>query len=93
MTASKAAMEMAEQQILVLHGWLNFDPHEAKRYASMIAAAIDADPGKCRLVEALEAMLDIYGELHALHDFGECDATLAARAALRDWQTGEEGER
>lgn len=30
----------------------------------------------------LEAMLNVYAELHALYDLGDCDATIAARTAI-----------
>lgn len=33
-------------------------------------------------VEALDELLDAYGEAHALYDLGECDGSLKARAVL-----------
>lgn len=43
--------------------------------ADLIAAAPD-------LLAALKGMLDIYGELHAQFDVGDCQQTLDARAAI-----------
>lgn len=50
--------------------------------ARLIAAAPD-------LLEACELLLATYGELHALHDLGECEASVKARAALSK-ATGEQ---
>ncbi len=65
-----------------------------QQYAEMICAAVNtcrslnpADPLAAAnalpgVVAALEAMMLVYEELHALYDLGDCDATVQARQAL-----------
>lgn len=49
--------------------------YEQEANARLIAAAPD-------LLKACKALLDVYGELHALYDIGDCDASDAARIAI-----------
>lgn len=54
---------------------VHFSKEERDANMHLLSAAPD-------LLNALSAMLVNYGYLHALHDLGDCQATIDARAAL-----------
>jgi hypothetical protein len=59
-----------------------FHPADAELIVKAVNEREELLARAAKLEAALRGMLDVYEELHALHDLGDCDATVAARAAL-----------
>ena len=59
------------------------DKAENMATAHLIALAPALKDRVLELEAALIGMLDAYGELHALYDIGDCNASIIARAALK----------
>lgn len=79
--------------LLHKHGKGETDEHDGEKIDEMVERIVaERDPLRAeverltaeveRLRECLQSMLDAYEELHAKYDLGDCEATIAARAAM-----------
>lgn len=70
--ADGAAVVVADSGLAFASG---YEAPERVANARLISSAPE-------LLEACELLLATYGELHALHDLGECEGSVKARAAI-----------
>jgi hypothetical protein len=79
--AYKRHITADSEQTVLIGGTNAFDVGFAAADAN-ISLIVKAVNNFDAMKEALELLLDAYGEAHALHDLGECNGSLRARAIL-----------
>ena len=76
------AKEIHGKEVCVVHGYrgklggYNIFADWCVEFSPQLVAAAP------EMLEALKLLLDAYEEAHALHDLGECEGTIKARAAI-----------